>query len=339
MLVKALVYGVDLAVSPNNPFWSSLLDEMGLKQIPLSSLEQVPIIVIEMPSKLSTRLRRELRQNTSVLVRVEPRSVNPRQYSSIAHKLFDRVLTPTSASKTRIDEEAYDLTLLSNEFKLDSTPISRKNWEKRDFDVALLFRPKVSFIRGSWYHLRPVLVKKFLDSKFRVGLGGPGWFDFSVYVKEHLQAIRAAVLSGVPLASRRHIWISKPKSIDYFGFVRDPISFLSKARFSVVIENEGTYVSEKIFTSLQAGAIPIYFCSDETSLGQLERFIIRLPIPAEQNLKDLDVDSLTLTHEFFRKYEAYLNWLKGEESVPWLVSQYRERVGCKLSAALEGLTE
>jgi hypothetical protein len=66
-----------------------------------------------------------------------------------------------------------------------------------------------------------------------------------------------------------------------FGEIEDKHAILKDSKFSVVIENSGDYVSEKLLDSLIEGCIPIYVGShfEGTNLG--EELVIRTAMGPE----------------------------------------------------------
>jgi hypothetical protein len=118
---------------------------------------------------------------------------------------------------------------------------------------------KISFIQGEMYSLR-----RQVAQKFPVKLFGKAWdrnnkFKFfilslkniisqSIYLKQKLFSFKVII---------KNVFTYFPPPINYCGVLEDK-SILCATDFAIVIENELSYVTEKLFDVLCAGCIPIY---------------------------------------------------------------------------------
>jgi len=97
------------------------------------------------------------------------------------------------------------------------------------------------------------------------------------------------------------------------GFVSNKFSILTDSKFTLVIENSDTYVSEKIFDAICAGTIPLYIGPPLQKFGLPSS--IAIPIRGEreevltilQTITDDDVIRILKAGESFLKGKVYLS--------------------------------
>jgi hypothetical protein len=117
-------------------------------------------------------------------------------------------------------------------------------------------------IKGSLYSLRRDVVEAVAANfpDFNVSLAGTSWARGRKYILEsNLRSLFLALLSGnfpdLKGFSRR---VKSYPNLKLVGPVDDGLDFLSRATFAIVIENEATYVTEKLPNAILAGCVPIY---------------------------------------------------------------------------------
>jgi hypothetical protein len=113
---------------------------------------------------------------------------------------------------------------------------------------------KISLVKGNNYGLRKLCSLKFsfLD------LYGRGWeISFSRKIKELTIALVRNIFSLTPINFKSIIiWLlPNPAAL---GSVAEKSEVMSKYKYALVIENQNTYVSEKLFDAFFSGCIPIY---------------------------------------------------------------------------------
>jgi hypothetical protein len=138
---------------------------------------------------------------------------------------------------------------------------------------------KWSAIPGQLYSLR--------RSAYRLGsevdLFGVAWDKPFI---SHLTMLMKEIL----LAVRGGVWPQKPDWIDIFGRpanclgpVTDKLATLEKYDYSLVIENSGHYMSEKLMDSLLAGNLPVYVGAPASKFGIPSEFVFQ----AEPNIQSI----------------------------------------------------
>jgi hypothetical protein len=144
---------------------------------------------------------------------------------------------------------------------------------------AAITANKWSAIPGQLYSLRRTAYE--LGSE--VDLYGVGWDrplvpQFTMLLKEIFLAIRAGVWPLVPA------WIDlfgKPRN--YLGSVGDKLATLEKYDYSIIIENSGHYMSEKLIDSLLAGNLPVYIGAPVSEFGIPAELVLQ----AEPNISSI----------------------------------------------------
>lgn len=119
--------------------------------------------------------------------------------------------------------------------------------------VIMLAGNKISFISGELYSLRRLYLK---NNNEIIDVYGSGWNSNRHVLKSIFKALVKFLVSKT--WSRPTLDVNAfLKANNYYGSVCDK-SILLKYEFALVIENEATYVSEKLFDAIAFGCIPLY---------------------------------------------------------------------------------
>jgi hypothetical protein len=207
-----------------------------------------------------------------VLILWEPAAVMPWQYKSTNFSKFDLVIPMSSwrARNMQIEEFAFhpyhfqDLNAIS--------PFS-----KRERKILMINSAKYSAVKSSLYGLRRSVSKHLAESNIDYALYGTNWKMSKVMeLRKRFVALRNSVIARSGVSWREltsELWYQYP---EYVGWVEDKFSILSQFEFSLVIENEADWVTEKIFDSIYAGTVPIYVGPDlSEEFPLIERCLIR----------------------------------------------------------------
>lgn len=211
---------------------------------------------------------------SAVLIRLEPDAVFPSQYESRIEKKYGLIISPGS----RIDylkksffvgwpyqfhlnpakPERSDPTLQSILVNPDfDKRFNLENWLKRPTNIVMIAGNKVSPAKSANYKLRRNLVRylppgfikvygSLWDDSLKTKLGYRFWlavFSIKNGYFPNLKGIYGNLLRNYP---------------EVQGVVGDKHHLLQQSKFSLVIENSNSFVSEKIFDSILNGAIPVY---------------------------------------------------------------------------------
>ena len=215
-----------------------------------------------------------------VLLLWEPKAVMPWQYQPRNQSAFDLVI-PMSfwrAQNLGLKEFAY------HPYDFDGIkPITSNNGRTKR--VVMINSAKFSSGCSSLYGLRRATSKKLLDIGVEYSLYGTNWhMSKTMEVRKRITSLKNSLLAREKICFQEltsQLWYSYP---EYKGWVENKFEILSHFQLSLVIENEQDWVTEKIFDSLYAGAIPIYVGPDfSKEFPKLEACVIR----ANANIDDV----------------------------------------------------
>lgn len=217
-------------------------------------------------------------RNNSILVRLEPDSVFPAQYTERISRKYKRVFSPggigTIQKRDNLINHPYILCLMPTtptgyEPNLQEWIVSNVNqgnftlghWRQRKGLICMVNGNKVSPKNNSNYWLRRKVAKE-LGSEM-LDVYGPLW-NTSIFVKIYHRL-------GVVVFALKNFTV--PNIFSIYGnllmrfpnakgpIVNKPLT-LQSYKYSVVIENSQTAITEKIFDCLISGVIPIYVGPD-----------------------------------------------------------------------------
>lgn len=188
-----------------------------------------------------------------------------------------------------------------------------QDWSsKRANRFVAITANKWSALPGQLYTLR----RRAYASSCPIDLYGIGW-DRSwqkhllMIGKEIVLAIKGRALPQLPTMADFYF-----APCNYLGPVEDKVATLAKYDYSLVIENSGHYMSEKLMDSLLAGNLPVYVGAPITHFGIPEQFVIQAN-PTLESVKGkinqaLEIDPLKHRREL-------ADWI----SNPSVASQWR----------------
>ena len=203
------------------------------------------------------------------LLRLEPPSVFPAQYRHSIESKYGTIFTPGSIlirSKDFIgwpyqihaDPNSPTYTVDGIEKFIAPSNIDYEEWCRREIFLAMIAANKVAPTLGQNYALRRKFAKKLKSPDFH--LFGALWNESLRLKLRHRLAVSYFAIRQGTLPNFISIYgnlLNKyPRSL---GLTHDKHVVLKNSKFSLVIENSDTYVSEKLFDSLISGCIPVYF--------------------------------------------------------------------------------
>lgn len=196
------------------------LDELSEFQILLDSASL---------SQLATLVRTP--RNRRLLVRMEAYSVNPLAYSWFSKLLFTRIA---------------DIPILLPPCKSPAINLSRSE------TPVLVQADKLSMASGELYSLRRRVIDNLPCTVF-----GPGW-DRSVKSRiiTFLKSLVVAMLSLSVSLTAASGWFRKRSNVDLR--VEDKSLAISRHHVAIVIENDISKLTEKIYDALYAGCVPVF---------------------------------------------------------------------------------
>lgn len=264
-----------------------------------------------------------------ILIRLEPSSVYPSQYTNEVESLYDLILTPGSVG----DPSQKDFLRWPYNYNLDPSspseftpnPIevfweNRKvgkynfaNWGQRSIDCSLIAANKVSPNGSGNYGLRRSFA--FQDLGGCLSVYGQLWdVSFFPRLKYRLAVLKFAILSKSDYKIR-HIFSDFSKKFQNArGQILDKHQVIAQSKYSLVIENTNNYISEKLFDALIGGSIPIYFGPNLANTGIPEDLVIRCN-PNGANL--VEIVRSTNENEVKRILAGIESFLSGGEFPLW----------------------
>jgi hypothetical protein len=162
---------------------------------------------------------------------------------------------------------------------------------QRNVPVGLLIGNKLSFVKGSQYHLRRIYFDAIEKAGFEIRLAGRDWnlANWKMRFRGVIELSRA-ISSGQTLRKNwlKDLW-GKPWKPDFIGSPVSSSQFWSQVRVALVIENEKNQISEKIFDAISQGCAVLYLgaslppissvlqMDQNTSILEISEFIQKFP--------------------------------------------------------------
>jgi hypothetical protein len=248
--------------------WGTFILELEKHHFWTSSAE-IAIFVDFSVNPRSLFLLLTLRKHRKVLVRVEPQSVNPGQFTRFVSRLFDFCIDEASVTKGRANftwNAGFDFP--SDELIGEMV---------RPYQVGALMGRKVSFFKLSQYHIRAKILNSLSIADISVCFAGRGWSENPLFLaKAVLRAFVVNASFGLPfLSPQKVLQAVRAPRVDYLGEFSLPQQFYKGVGVALVVENEHNALSEKIFDAVAAGCSVIY-------LGR--------PIPISPNILQINQD-------------------------------------------------
>jgi hypothetical protein len=285
--IAVSVWGKCATEQGGEPKWKplQLLIDAGIQIVPLDSQDATHYVAFEhFPAPLETISGRIAIENRT-LVTFEPRTVNPLMYSAKARAAYGKVYVPSAQHQLSDQEVVYGGGGLSDAGEVKHNLIEYHSRE-RDFSTLVMVNEnKFSLVPESLYSLRARVIKKFIRAGFEFNLGGRNWNrPLLWWIRSQAYAALQCYASGQKMDFRllRIPFLLGKRRLKYAGSVDSSVEFQSRFGFSAVIENEATYVTEKLFNAIQAGTVPLYCGPELQSMGIPETVAIQVrPSPED----------------------------------------------------------
>ena len=212
----------------------------------------------------------KLPKHKMILVLWEPPITNPKLHSDKYLSKFGFVYSPST-------QWAKNHNALYFNWPIGKTTSENQSFSlgKRLINPVIIQGNKVNFFKGENYSLRRKVLFKSLQMRYPIMLYGHGWQRVS-----KTQALRAFINfisnpnNGLSLKSLVHFGEIYP---NYMGTSNNKFTTLKNYKISIVIENHSSYISEKIFDSLNSGCITLYVGPDLTEYGLNRDMAFQVP--------------------------------------------------------------
>lgn len=324
---------IDYSLNQDNSFNSGLLYALSSEgfSITASPLAEIHLFVNHNESKYRETLKLNGGKSLHILLRTEPIPVFPAQYSARVEKKYDLVITigkPESLNKNNLNfrhpyeymsnpnltsTKRHDLQSKLGEIEVEN---QFQGWSMREYNLTLIAANKVSSRHGENYEKRRVYAK--YQASNEIALFGTLWdASLSEKLKHRLRVALHALRNGtIPdVLSLYGKLFTKYKN--YHGAPLDKHQVIEKSKYSLVIENSDTYISEKLFDAMIGGSIPIYYGPNLREyglddgalvvrhLGSTEELLDKLRTMSEEEAKA----RLLAISSFLRSEEFQNEWL------------------------------
>jgi hypothetical protein len=215
-------------------------------------------------------------QNRTLAV-LESRVNEPFPYSRVASKYYGNVIFASHYHDSQVGAL----------FGLAWNAPKPQFQEYRLPRIALVQANKFSSIVGENYSLRRKVIRDSLSKQIPLDIFGTGWRNS--FIQNLSRAARSDVVRALESVACRSIQHSSRKRYRYlntrrFGVIEpiaDKFNLLGRYRFSLVIENDSDYISEKLRDSLACGCVTFYLGADVSLLDDLPGLIRLSSVPDE----------------------------------------------------------
>lgn len=269
----------------------------------------------------------------AVLVLLEPEAVYPSQYKEKVLGKYGLVLRPGNPAHRNSLKKFIAWPYESNPNPL--TPIAQKiqlkdriannvnsgifgieNWRARDHFLVIINSNKVSPASIENYSLRRIFARE-IDPKLLSVYGDLWNTNIWKKIRHRVEVLAFSIMNGY-VPNFRSIYGNLHWSYpSWRGIIADKQEILQNVKFNIVIENDPSYVSEKIFDSMINGSIPIY-CGPEIPNEIIPRgAYMRLPenptrlLSMLRALTDIELMRILIQIQDFISSSAFLSvWEK-----------------------------
>lgn len=323
------------------PEFSSILEDYGFKVVDSGDVD----ILVNINHNWRSLAEHSEPKKMKVLIRLEPVAVYPSQYSDVIESKYDLIFTPGMPIKEDFIPWPYQYqenplrpkphsTNISDVLhtQSDNETSSYASWLHRKIFCSMIAANKVSPIGTGNYSLRREFARIIHDERLQIY--GELWkASFWKKFRYRLAVLKFAVASSSNF-SITHIFSDVFRTYPRAkGEVLNKHEVVKESKFSLVIENSDTYVSEKLLDALVSGSLPVYFGPDLTATSLSEDLVIRYVGPISEFMYFLDELSPDFLRAKLKNIEAYL---LGRELLNWDSSQVFRQIARKISIRYNG---
>jgi hypothetical protein len=217
----------------------------------------------------------------AVLVRLEPEAVFPAQYSKRIESLYGKVFTLGGINNSESGGIAWPYYLNANPLnpdpwtqnsqdiikqRIQGQSFSLDGWKGRSQLLTLIASNKVSAVNNSNYKLRRDLAWR-LPYSYLCVFGNLWNSSFESKLKHRIAVLLFALKTGSRVNILQIYGNLFRRYPNYRGQLLNKHEVIADSKFSLVVENDNGYVSEKLIDALIGGSIPIYFGGEFSNLG------------------------------------------------------------------------
>lgn len=262
MIRIAISYWGKCITLSSNFMESSLAQALSAKFdiVPISGGEADFYLGIEHSKKSLKDISKTLPKKRRFLATFEPKSVHPQQYKRSVRSKYGEIIVASPLHTVSKLDTVFGSGGLSSESEV--TANLERYWEnshRQAGSVGFVNANKFSMSIDSRYVLRRDVASYFARNGVDFTIGGPGW-DRGLWWETTMQlrALLDVLVAGQSVKNTFRLPMQLKNNLRLLGEVPSSIETLSKLQVAIVIENEPTYITEKIFNAIQAGCIVLY---------------------------------------------------------------------------------
>lgn len=301
------------------PGWRfpAALEAEGLVLVPLRDSTAESFIALEHSPKNLKHFGGHLASSRRVLIALEPAAVAPAQHSERIRRNYGLTLVQSpfqlgnqASAVVRMGYLPSPAVLQTLRARANATAIQDAH------AIGIINENKFSFVRGNQYSTRRRLVRELASAGRRVNLAGRNW-DASLMWRLDRQAralaqcVLAMTLPDIRQFSFRGLITNE--NLRLFGRVESEIDFLASHVFSLVVENDPHYISEKLFNAVIAGTVPFYIGPDLNTFDIPTS--IAVVLDSKSSGKSLNEVLTSLTYDNIRDIKkAGEHWLNSSDT-------------------------
>lgn len=258
--------------------WANFFDSLENRGNKIVELSESPKAVIFMNGH--PRIMRYLDKSSSSILKVlilwESQVTRPRDYNPLELTKYDLIFSPSPIWVQGDNVRYFNWPSVINAPK---DVVLSENSNNR---VALIASNKYSFVEGEMYSLRRLYIEKNNEI---IDVFGKSWNSYKTVFMSIARAFVKKIQSRTTAKFRLRNQCLLLDVKNYRG-AADSKAVLKNYRYSLVIENQANYVSEKLFDVLDNGCIPFYVGPDLAQFGIPRDIVYPLP-PDRYDVKDL----------------------------------------------------
>jgi hypothetical protein len=220
-------------------------------------------------------------KNRMILILWEPPVVHPKLHSDEYLSNFGYIYVPSKEWAKKFNSIYFKWPI--GDFK---SKLKMSNYKHRENSAVMIQANKINFFKGENYSLRRISLYKSLKLKHPIKLYGTDWDKTPI--KETFKAFMYFLLNFKIGLSINAIKYTSREYPHYEGISKNKFSTLEKYKYSIVIENHNSYVSEKIFDSLNSHCITIYVGPNLVDYGLNENIAIQSDPDHKSILENLE---------------------------------------------------
>jgi hypothetical protein len=261
-------------------------------------------------------------KSRAILIRFEPDSVFPAQYKKRITSKYGLVISPGSTNHigntdtqirwpyqyhlnptkpSVLDPQLTDILKSDVRDEL----FTFESWQKRTHTLTMIASNKVSPIGSANYSIRRKMAKELPVEVLEVY--GQLWSD-SLYEKiYHRLAVTVTAIRQGTIPNLTQIYGNLFRTYHTTnGIVADKHKLLQDSKFSLVIENSNSIVTEKIFDAIINGSIPIYIGPDINLVGLPKNLVCKVEGTANEILEALKLFDKETTQRYLLNMSKFI---------------------------------